>query len=169
MVLLICTVWCCADVPKREQQGWRYILTVERLTTSSSSHQQYPEDWAAEDLAIDQAWLDNTARSRPKQEKTANPLGLGGSIADDDEQGHMYSQGPFPASQATQQHGFDSYTECISMSQAAAGGSSEAVAGSSQGGRSGGKAAGSLQFGEHRSVRCSLIDSVWPELVEDFR
>lgn len=144
---------------------------MKRLTTSSSSsgsQHQYPDDRAAEDLAIDQAWLNNTARSRPRQQNSAGGLGPGDSNADDEEETYMYSQGAFAASQATQQ-GFDSYTEGMSLSQAAAGSSLEVVSGSSGGGRRGSKAAGSLQFAEHRSVRCSLIDSLWPELTKGFR
>lgn len=71
----------------------------------------------------------------------------------------MYSQSQFPGNQASQQ-GFDSYTEGMSSSQAAATGS---------GGGGGGGKSGGFQFGEHRSVRCGLVDSVWPELTQTFR
>lgn len=172
-----------ADIPKHQQQGWRYILTVERLTTTSQQHQQgHPGSStaaAAEDLAIDQAWLDGTARSKPKPQTAADSLlpddTLDPAATAGDYDDYCYSQGVLAATQAAasqHQQGFDIYTEGMSSSQAAAGGSNEAAGGgggSGTGGRSGSKTAGSLQFAEHRSVRCSLVDQVWPQLVNTFR
>jgi hypothetical protein len=143
-------------VPARQQQGWRYVLLVERL-----QQQQGPDAGAAaaadddddaEDLAVDLAWIAGTARSRPPKFLASSAAAVGsaagdGGVADSDEL--CLSQ--MPASQGPS----------FSCSQAAP--ASQAA------GSGGGRSGGSLQFSEHRSVRCSLVEAVWPELVAAYR
>jgi hypothetical protein len=140
-----------SGVPARQQQGWRYVLLVERL---QQQQQQGPnadaEDADAEDLPVDLAWIAGTARSRPP--KLASFASAAAAAGDDGDADGELCLSQVPASQGPS----------FSCSQAAP--ASQAAAGSG-GGRSG----GSLQFSEHRSVRCSLVEAVWPELVAAYR
>ncbi|KIZ05294.1 putative Flap endonuclease GEN [Monoraphidium neglectum] len=137
--------------PPLPEEGWRYVIEVERMARplaaagyglgggSGGGQQQQGKqgdgggaEEEAEDLAIDTAWLTNTARSRPAK------AGADGAAADDagDDDG---GEGEGGASQG----------------------------GSSQGGK-GRKPQGTLPFGEHRSVRCTLVHELWPHLVLEF-
>jgi hypothetical protein len=71
-------------LPSRQHQGWRYVLTVERLQQgaanggggggSSGPHPAAAGGSAgaeAEDLAIDTSWLAGTARSKPPKAATS--------------------------------------------------------------------------------------------------
>lgn len=153
-------------VPGRQQRGWRYVLLVERLQQQQQLGGGDDDDGgadedAAADLATDLAWIAGTARSRPAKAPAAaaaaaaaggggnssvNPLLLVEDDAGDDEFAHLATQ----ATQATQA-------------------SSAAAAAASAGGAPGRSGPGSLQFSEHRSVRCSLMDALWPELVDAYR
>jgi hypothetical protein len=158
---------------------------VERLQQRDAAAAAAAGDCDAEDLAIDLSWLAGTARSRGPRPAASQPAvgnstscrtadaGVHGGSAlahksdgDDDDDGDsppydtgdvllMASQSGFVSSQVMS----PSFTQ-LSASQAVAGGAS----GGGSGGRSGG-ARGS----EHRSVRCSLLEAVWPDVVSSYR
>lgn len=196
-------------VPTRQQQGWRYVLLVDRLPGGSqpaataaaaagggsSGGAASAADEAAEDLAIDQSWIAGTARSRPPKQSPPAPASQpaaaaamasqqqgGGTgdldllVGDDTYEGEPMLATQMPGTQAGL--GSPMAVRPYSSSQAQsplAGGraytSSQQQQQQSQGGGGGasGGAGGSLQFAEHRSVRCSLIDAVWPHLTAAFR
>ncbi|WIA12096.1 hypothetical protein OEZ85_012172 [Tetradesmus obliquus] len=147
-----------SSVPARQQQGWRYVLLVERLQQQRQQTLAADAEQDAEDLAVDLAWIAGTARSRPPKlassfSSSAAAAAASGSAAaagaDDAEGEPWLSQMP-----ATQGPSF-SCSQAAPASQAA--------------GSGGGRSGGSLQFSEHRSVRCSLVEAVWPELVAAYR
>jgi hypothetical protein len=207
--------------PHRQQQGWRYVLQVDRLAGATHQQQQpaaaaaagggsggggssgasggtagapgAAADQEAEDLAIDQTWIAGTARSRlPKQDPSAAAAAAAAAAA-----GGSHSGGPVGFDVLGNDDTYDSHgsqpllaTQMPSGSQAgpgfgstpmsarAFGGSSSSQApaaaagsqgGSQQAGGSGGAKRGTLQFADHRAVRCSLIDAVWPHLTAAFR
>jgi hypothetical protein len=148
----------------------------------------------AEDLAIDQTWIAGTARSRlPKQDPSAAAAAAGGGGGGGSSQGGVpigfdllgnddsydsYGSQPLlatqmpPGSQAGLGFGSSPMSaRAFSSSQApAAAAAAGSQGGSQQGGGSGGsKQRGTLQFADHRAVRCSLIDNVWPHLTTAFR
>jgi hypothetical protein len=141
-----------SGVPARQQQGWRYVLLVERL---QQQHAPGADEGAeAEELAVDLAWIAGTARSRPPKLTSASaaaPSSAGAAAWDDgDADGDL----------------------CLSQLAASQGPSfscSQAAPASQAAGSGGGRSGGSLQFSEHRSVRCSLVEAVWPELVAAYR
>ncbi|KAF6255045.1 hypothetical protein COO60DRAFT_252798 [Scenedesmus sp. NREL 46B-D3] len=149
-----------AGVPARQQHGWRYVLLVERLQQQQQQQQQQRQGADAgedaEDLAVDLAWIAGTARSRPpKQDGSAAATALSDSAAAA-AAGGDYAESELCLSQmpASQEPGF-SCSQAAPASQAA--------------GSGGGRSGGSLQFSEHRSVRCSLMEAAWPELVAAYR
>lgn len=209
-------------VPARQQQGWRYVLLVERLPSaaaagagaSSLAAAAAPEGGSsggaaaaaagegaaegdeAEDLAIDQSWIAGTARSRPPKQSPPSAAALSTAAAGaggEQQRGRLdgldllggdgddtYEGEPFLATQmpATQGAGLGSPLAARTLSNSGSQqqsplGARAAAAGSSQQGGAArgasGGGAGSLQFAEHRSVRCSLIDAVWPHLTAAFR
>lgn len=147
----------------------------------------------AEDLMIDQSWIARTARSRlPKQQDPAAAAaaaagGMGGSqqqqaqgadstylLGGDD----LYEGDAFFATQMPSQAGLGSPSASRPLSSQQQQQPSSAVKGlnSSQGGSQGGgsggasgRGGGTLEFAEGRSVRCSLVDAVWPDLTAAFR
>jgi hypothetical protein len=127
------------------------VLLVERL----QQQQQGPDaaaDGDDEDLAVDHAWIAGTARSRPPKPLASSAAAASSAAGDGaDADGDELCLSQMPASQGPS----------FSCSQAAP--ASQAA------GSGGGRSGGSLQFSEHRSVRCSLVEAVWPELVAAYR
>jgi hypothetical protein len=149
----------------------------------------------AEDLVIDQSWIAGTARSRlPKQQDPAAAAaaaaagGMGGSqqqqalgadsaylLGGDD----LYEGDAFLATQMPSQAGLGSPLASRPLSSQQqqqptplAVKNLNSSQGGSQGGGSGGasgRGGGTLEFAEGRSVRCSLVDAVWPDLTAAFR
>ncbi len=107
-------------------EPWRYVMVVERITSVSQQRSAAQQAQLQEDLAIDEAWITNSARSRPKADKGAGPAGEG-VLGDAQEQSQGMGVTP----------------------------------------RKPGKA-GTLNFSEKRSVRCSLVAHMWPHLVQEF-
>jgi hypothetical protein len=188
-------------VPTSQQQGWRYVLQVDRLADSSTDGTAAAADTAAnaaEDLAIDQSWVAGTARSRaPKQGdasaaaaaagQTPGKLpasqqqqgGLGGGsssdpllLDDDGYEAEPYLATQLPGGQAASSP-WAAGRRPSSSSRSPAQGQLLSQVGSQaagSGGASGrGGSSGTLQFAEHRSVRCSLIDTLWPHLTAKLR
>lgn len=183
-----------SGVPARQQQGWRYVLLVERLqqqrggasssapaaaAAAAAGDAPADERKEAEDLAIDLAWIAGTARSRPPKALPAASAGpaaagtaaaaaadrLAAALDDDHDDGDVYlsSQACLSQLPPTQR----TSTQRLPCSQA---GLSQASQGSqAAAGSGGGRSGGSLQFSEHRSVRCSLMEAVWPEVVAAYR
>lgn len=146
-----------------EQAPWRYILQVERLagsntaragSSSSSGGAAATAAQAEEDAAIDEAWLSGTARSRPQpppSSQTGTPLQSPLKELD-----RLLGRAP---------SGADAGEEDGEVGCSQPGGSQAAPLGSQAAGR---KAVGTLSFGEHRSLRCSLLEGLWPALVQEF-
>lgn len=218
-------------MPLRQQQGWRYVLLVERLQGTSAApspgvqrqrskqssdtgkdpeqedlpalrHTSADADTAPDDvdLAIDLSWLAGTARSRPPKQTPvailpgspapARPGALPPQQLQQEPQQQQqqaaadrvdslegaadnYEAEPWLATQVPPTPG-----GCRSpgMLLRRAGSTQQQQQTSSQGGHltagggsGGASGGGSLQFAEHRSVRCSLVDSVWPLLTAAFR
>lgn len=172
------------EVPPLPEDGWRYVIEVERLRPIKGSEagaggsgtrggreqggepSQSKAEAEAEDLAIDTAWLNNTARSRPPRASPLRaPAFFGASVASGGAGGGSPSHAAataVAASQASQElDGEDG-----------SGGEGKAEAGGSQTPQRGAatpkKAQGSLSFAEHRSVRCTLMHELFPNLVRTF-
>jgi hypothetical protein len=191
-----------AGVPTRQQQGWRYVLLVERLpgglqqpaAAAGGGAAGITQDAAAEDLAIDQSWIAGTARSRPPKQSPPVPAAVSAAAAaaagggggpnsvdllggDDAYQGEPFLATQMPGTQAGLGSPMAVRTLGSSQQQSPLGSkafsSSQQQQPLSQGGgggaASGGGGGGSLQFAEHRSVRCNLIDGLWPHLTAAFR
>jgi hypothetical protein len=135
----------------------------------------------AEDLAIDLCWLAGTARSKPTKQAPFTPAesAAAAGSAGGTPSASTAAAAAAPPQQPQQQlsgggtlSGLDGSGQCAAHYEdepnlATQAPLQAAVTPSKQ--QPARQPPGSLQFSEHRSLRCSLMDATWPQLVARFR